>query len=118
MFDVRVKAAAEAAAESSGVGLSDFLDLKIDASASPKNPFFTLRVLLHDAPCRSGVPLSGRKEAAGRAGGIVVVVVDRRRNFVVSILDAAAASCVQRRRELFLFFFFGYEGLRDGAELR
>ena len=52
MFDVRVKAAAEAAAEASGVGVSEFLGLQNDASSSSssspaanKNPFFTLRVL-------------------------------------------------------------------------
>ena len=52
MFDVRVKAAAVAAAEASGVGVSEFLGLQNDASSSSssspaanKNPFFTLRVL-------------------------------------------------------------------------
>ena len=48
MFDVRVKAPAEAAAAASGVGVSEFLGLKngdSSSSAAAKNPFFTLRVL-------------------------------------------------------------------------
>ena len=48
VFDVRVKAPAEAAAAASGVGVSEFLGLKngdSSSSAAAKNPFFTLRVL-------------------------------------------------------------------------
>ena len=47
MFDVRVKAQAEAAAESSGACVSEFRNdaSSSSAAAATKNPFFTLRVL-------------------------------------------------------------------------